>query len=208
MSETLPPEYQLSSRVDEALAFAAEIHRDQARKGTTIPYLSHLLGVSGLVLEAGGTEDEAIAGLLHDALEDQGRKTSYDEITARFGPHVADIVRACSDTEKTPKPPWEERKATYIESLRTKDQPILRVSLADKLHNLRSLLVDLEGHGAEYLTRFSGSPKQLVWYFTGLSDVFTERLPGPHATELAAYVERLRSAMQGLGLLAEKYAEG
>ena len=163
MSEKLQPQHQLTARYDEAVAFASRIHRDQARKGTTIPYLSHLMGVSGLVMEAGGSEDEAIAGLLHDALEDQGDKTSYEEIADKFGTTVADIVRACSDTEESPKPPWEQRKADYIESLRKKDTSVLRISLADKLHNLRSLLVDLEGHGPEYLTRFSGSPEQQVW---------------------------------------------
>lgn len=192
MSEELPSKHQLTARFDAALAFAAEIHRGQARKGTTIPYLSHLMGVSGLVLEAGGTEDEAIAGLLHDALEDQGHKTSYDDIRERFNGKVADIVRACSDTEETPKPPWEARKAAYIESLHRKDDSVLRVSLADKLHNLRSLLVDLEDHGPEYLTRFSGSPEQQVWYFAGLSEVFSGRLSGGQPAEFAASVERLR----------------
>lgn len=195
MSEDLPTQHQLTDRYDEALTYASELHRAQARKGTTIPYLSHLVGVSGLVLEAGGTEDEAIAGLLHDALEDQGDKTSFEEIAARFGDRVAEIVRACSDTEVVPKPPWKERKAAYIEHLRKTEPDVLRVSLADKLHNLRSLLVDLAGHGPSYLERFSASPEQQVWYFNGLSEVFNERIPGAHATELAASVKRLRASI-------------
>lgn len=187
----LPKEHQLTARFDDALVFAANLHRDQARKGTTIPYLSHLLGVAGLVLEAGGTEEQAIAGLLHDALEDQGHRTSYDEIAERFGDEVARIVRECSDTEVVPKPPWRARKESYITHLATLDEAVWRVSLADKLHNLRTLVVDIEAHGLAYLDAFSAGPVEQVWYFESLAAVFSKNLPGAHATEMAATVERL-----------------
>jgi (p)ppGpp synthase/HD superfamily hydrolase len=186
---------QLTARFEEALVFAAQLHRDQARKGTKIPYLSHLLGVAGLVLEAGGTEEQAIAGLLHDALEDQGHRTSYEEIAERFGPEVARIVRACSDTEVVPKPPWRHRKESYIAHLSTLDEAVWRVSLADKLHNLRTLVVDIEAHGVGYLNAFSAGPAEQVWYFESLSAVYRKNLPGAHATEMVATVERLRAAV-------------
>jgi (p)ppGpp synthase/HD superfamily hydrolase len=186
----------MTSRYDEALAYASNLHREQKRKGTEIPYISHLLGVSSLVLEAGGDEDQAIAGLLHDALEDQGDKTSYEEIAARFGDEVARIVRACSDTEVVPKPPWRERKETYLAHLATQDTAVLRVSLADKLHNLRALLVDIEGHGADYLDRFNAGPDDQIWYFSTLSEIFDAHLPGAHACEFATVVQALRKALK------------
>lgn len=191
----LTAEHQLTSHFDEAVAYASTLHRAQARKGTTIPYLSHLLGVAGLVLEAGGTEEQAIAGLLHDALEDQGHRTSYEEIAERFGDEVARIVRECSDTEVVPKPPWRERKEAYIAHLATLDEAVWRVSLADKLHNLRTLVVDVEAHGLAYLDAFSAGAVEQVWYFESLAEVFSKNLPGAHATEMAATVERLRAAV-------------
>jgi (p)ppGpp synthase/HD superfamily hydrolase len=127
----------LGPRFDRAFAFARELHADQPRKQTTIPYVSHLMGVASLVLEDGGDEDEAIAALLHDAVEDQGGQRTLARVRKLFGQRVALIVEACSDTDVAPKPPWQERKASYIAHLRDPEtsSSAIRVSLADKLHN-------------------------------------------------------------------------
>ena len=131
-------------------------HRDQRRKGTEIPYIGHLLGVCSLVIEDGGTEDEAIAALLHDAAEDQGGEQTLERIRAEFGDHVAEIVRACSDTLEDPKPPWRTRKEAYLAHLDEQPAPVLRVSLADKLFNARAILRDYLSVGDELWQRFNG----------------------------------------------------
>ena len=133
----------------EALAFAIEAHGDQPRKGGTITYVAHLLGVASLVLEAGGDEEMAIAGLLHDTIEDTD--TTSEEIAAWFGHRVAEIVEACTDTDVRPKPPWAERKERYLAHLRSPETPteVLVVSRADKLHNPRAILQDLRDVGDE-----------------------------------------------------------
>lgn len=171
-------------RYAEALTYAAALHLQQKRKGSGIPYISHVLAVSSLVWEAGGSQEEAIASLLHDALEDQGEHTSYEEISSRFGPRVAEIVRACSDTEQVPKPPWRERKQAYLEHLRTADEGTLRVSLADKLHNARSILSD----GPDVWARFSAGREEQLWYYGALADIFAERLPSPQSSGLVRVV--------------------
>jgi (p)ppGpp synthase/HD superfamily hydrolase len=181
----------LSARYGEALAYAVRVHDGQVRKGTNIPYVAHLLAVSGLVLEADGTEDQAIAGLLHDALEDQPDRTSFDKIADLFGPEPARIVRACSDTEVTPKPPWEQRKRAYLAHLETTDQAVLRVSLADKLHNARSIRTDMRTHGETVWDRFNQGREAQVRYYGALAEVFTRRLPGAQADELAEAVKRM-----------------
>jgi (p)ppGpp synthase/HD superfamily hydrolase len=186
---------KLTVRYDSALVYASEVHRGHVRKGSDIPYLSHLLGVSALVLEGGGDEEQAIAGLLHDALEDQGERTSYVEIANRFGIEVARIVRACSDTESLPKPPWRERKEAYLAHLRKQDDAVLRVSLADKLHNLRTLLLDLDEHGLGYLDRFNAAPEDQLWYYRSLASVFAANLPGAQARELGLAVDRFENLL-------------
>ena len=125
----------LTDRFDRAFAFARHLHRDQFRKGTAIPYTAHLLAVAALVLEDGGDEDQAVAALLHDAVEDHGGLGRLEEIRQLFGERVAEIVEGCSDSFTIPKPPWRERKERYIEHLRHADAGVRRVSLADKLHN-------------------------------------------------------------------------
>jgi (p)ppGpp synthase/HD superfamily hydrolase len=169
---------QLSATYDEALVYTCGLHRDQERKGSGIPYFSHLIAVSSLVLEAGGSEDEAIAGLLHDSLEDQGNRTSYEEIARRFGDRVATIVRACSDTEVVPKPPWRVRKEAYVAHLQGVDEGVLRVSRADKLHNARSILADLLAVGPVVWDRFNQPRDQVLWYYGSLAHTFARRLPG------------------------------
>ena len=154
------PWERLGPRFDRALAVARELHSDQLRKGTQIPYIAHLLGVTSLVLEDGGSEDEAIAALLHDAVEDQGGASTLGRIRQLFGARVAGIVAACSDTDVVPKPPWRERKEDYIAHLRAPELPpgTIRVSLADKLHNARAILFDLRA-GHDVFARFApGGP--------------------------------------------------
>ena len=172
----------LTERFDKALKFAHKVHRSQPRKKTTIPYVSHLLSVAGLVLESGGDEDLAIAALLHDAVEDaedmSGEEMS-DRIRAKFGDRVADIVDGCSDTKSSPggsKPPWRSRKEAYIKHLRSASNDVLRVSIADKVHNARSIATDQDRLGDELWKRFSSSSKESHWYYTSLRDIYKERI--------------------------------
>ncbi len=182
----------LSARYGDALSYAHHLHREQLRKGGSIPYVSHLLAVSSLVLEAAGDEDQAIAALLHDALEDQGDKTSFDEIERRFGSRVAGIVRACSDTEVVPKPPWCQRKQEYLTRLETEQEDALLVSLADKLHNARATLSDLRADGSGVWSRFNVGEEDQEWYYGELVCFFKRRLPGNRlVTELQRTVGEL-----------------
>ncbi len=125
----------LNERFDQALNYAIQLHADQLRKGSGVPYLAHLLSVTALVLEDGGSEDEAIAALLHDAVEDQGGLATLEEIRSKFGTHVADIVAGCTDSFEDPRPPWKQRKDRYLQHLAQATPEVRRVSLADKLHN-------------------------------------------------------------------------
>jgi hypothetical protein len=178
----------LTKRYDDALLYASELHRTQVRKGTSIPYMSHLLSVSALVLKSGGDEDQAIAGLLHDAAEDQGGKRTVDAIRDRFGDRVANIVADCTDSWVVPKPPWRERKEAYIESLPAKMPESLLVSLADKTDNARAILGDFREVGDDVWNRFSGKKDGTRWYYQSLSEFFSEKHPCPLAAELARTV--------------------
>lgn len=181
-----------SERFDEALAFAAAIHREQVRKLSdedieagkqAIPYIGHLLAVAALVIEHGGNEDQAIAGLLHDAIEDAGE--TAESIEARFGPAVARIVEDCTDAWERPKPAWATRKRAYIERLHKKAPDSLLVSLADKVHNSRAILQDYRAEGSRVWKRFNPSPEHVLWYYDELSKVFTARLAEVPAARLA-----------------------
>ena len=188
----------VGNRFVDAVGMATRLHAHQARKGSEIPYVSHLLAVAGLVLENGGDEDQAIAALLHDGPEDQGGEATLIEIGERFGPRVATIVAACSDTFETPKPPWQARKESYIAhiSALTPDEgaDVWLVSLADKVHNARTIVSDLRVLGPVTLDRFTGGRDGTVWYYRTLSGHFSELLPGALADELA----RLAAEMQVL----------
>ena len=181
----------LSSRFVDALTFAIRVHGDQCRKGGTVTYVAHLLGVASLVLEAGGDEELAIAALLHDTIEDTG--TTAEEIAAAFGPRVAGVVEGCTDTDVHPKPPWRARKERYIGRLRSPDTStdVLVVSRADKLHNARSMLQDYREIGDALWSRFSVGPEEQFWYYETLSDTFTERIPGSMTDELRRVVLEL-----------------
>ena len=138
---------RLGARFQRAFEFASEKHRTQTRKASTIPYIAHLIGVASLVLEAGGDEDLAIAALLHDVVEDCGGAEILKEVRRRFGKRVADIVDGCTDAYEMPKPPWHERKVSYINRLKKENGDTRLVSAADKLHNVRSILSDYRALG-------------------------------------------------------------
>lgn len=163
---------RLGPRFEEALQWAAQLHARQRRKGTEIPYISHLLSVAGLVLEHGGDEDEAIAALLHDAVEDQGGLPTREEIRRRFGDRVMTIVDGCTDAVTTPTPPWRERKESYIAAIRSAAPEVLRVSTADKLHNARSILTDYRRNGEVVWGRFEGGKEGTLWYYRALVEAF------------------------------------
>lgn len=191
-------EPRLGARFRDALVYASELHRDQTRKGNDVPYVAHLLAVAGLVLENGGTEDQAIAALLHDALEDQPGRTSQEEIATRFGDDVVRIVTGCSDTTpdemRDGKPPWLFRKQRYVDHLEIVTEDVLLVSCSDKLHNAQSILRDLRTLGAETWARFNAGRDDQLWYLRSLAEVFARRLPGSLADELTrtvAEIERL-----------------
>lgn len=176
------PSVRLTPRFHEALVYATEWHKDQARKSTDLPYILHPLGVASLVLEAGGNEDEAIAGLLHDVPEDCGGEPRLFEIEQQFGSRVAEIVRACSDTlveDREDKAPYEQRKQTHFDHLQLADDGILLVTAADKLHNARAIASDLQNHGEDLWSRFTGTKAQVIWYYEMMFGLLTKRNVSP-----------------------------
>jgi (p)ppGpp synthase/HD superfamily hydrolase len=177
-----------SDRFFDAIRYASDAHAGQLRKGTTVPYFGHLMGVSSIVLDAGGDEDEAIAALLHDAAEDAGGRARLDDIRGRFGDRVARIVEACTDSWATPKPPWMERKRAYVEHARTLAADELRVSAADKVHNAYAILRDLRVHGDSVWQRFTAPADDVLWYYESLVRAFREAGGGPLVEELARIV--------------------
>jgi len=180
-------------RFARALRYALEAHRGQARKGKPAPMAAHLLGVAALVLENGGDEDQAIAALLHDAAEDAGGLERLAGIRARFGDRVAAIVSDCTDAFEHPKPPWIERKRRYVEHLAEAREDALLVSLADKLYNVRAILLDQGAVGEEVWDRFSAKAEETLGYYEELAAVFARRTPGPLADELTRTVRRIRA---------------
>jgi (p)ppGpp synthase/HD superfamily hydrolase len=175
----------LTNRFAEALQYAAVLHNHQVRKGSNIPYVSHLLSVAALVLEHGGDEDQAIAALLHDAVEDQGGQETLEEIRRRFGERVADLVAGCTDSFDTPKPPWRQRKETYLAHLLVASPEVRLVSLADKVHNARSLLATLRREGDAAWGYFKGGKTGTLWYYQSLLAAF-QNAPHPNTSELVA----------------------
>lgn len=166
---------RLGPRFLRAFQFAAEKHAGQTRKASTIPYIAHLMGVASLVLEFGGDEEMAIAALLHDVVEDCGGKPMLAQVRRRFGPRVAGIVDGCTDSYTTPKPPWRERKDTYLAHLKTADDDTRLVSAADKLNNVRSILADYRAIGEEIWRRFNGGREGTLWYYRALLEEFLRR---------------------------------
>jgi (p)ppGpp synthase/HD superfamily hydrolase len=186
------PTAVLTGRFTEAVRWASHLHADQARKGTRIAYISHLLAVSSLVLEDGGTEEEAIAGVLHDAIEDC--HVAEAEIRARFGAPVAEIVVACSeDRDAARDQDWEARKRRYLEHLEDPELPAeaLRVSAADKLHNARSILSDLREHGPSMWERFNAPADAQRWYYSEVARILRARHDSVLTRELGRVVGEL-----------------
>ena len=163
-----------SKRFDDALLYAADVHRDQVRKGSGIPYVTHLLGVASIVGEGGGSEDEVIAGLLHDAPEDHGGIERLEDIRERFGDRVAEIVAGCSNTYEEEKREWWARKRAYISHLANAPESVRLVSAADKLHNARAIVADLRVLGDGLWGRFTGGKDGTLWYYREL----VKTLPG------------------------------
>jgi GTP pyrophosphokinase len=186
----------LSNRFTEALVFAHQLHAEQIRKGSGVPYIAHLLGAASIALEYGANEDEAIAALLHDAIEDQGGDTARLEIRQRFGDTVTAIVDGCTDADTIPKPPWRQRKETYIAHLASASPSVLLVSCADKLHNARSILTDYRQIGEALWERFQGGKSGTLWYYRALVAAFRQVSSMPIVEDLNRVVSELEKLVQ------------
>ena len=186
---------KLSARFDEAILYAHEVHAAQPRKGTNVPYIGHLMGVSSIVLDYGGSEDEAIAALLHDAAEDQGGRARLDDIRRRFGDAVARIVEDCTDSWDMPKRPWLERKRGYVEHARTLPPSSLRVAAADKVHNAYAILRDLRNVGDDVWERFNASADDILAYYQSLVRAYREAGGGRLVDELDRIVRAIEREM-------------
>jgi len=183
----------LTPRFEDALVFAARLHGGDVRKGTTIPYVSHVLGVASLALEHGANEDEAIGALLHDTVEDAigDSESVRTEIGRRFGQAVLDIVDGCTDARTKPKPPFRERKERYIAHLPEASPSVRLVSAADKLYNARAILSDYRAIGEALWARFNGGRSGTLWYYRALADAFRTLGPGRLAEEMDRVVSEL-----------------
>jgi len=188
---------ELTDRFKDALWMATDLHAAQRRKGSGIPYVAHLLGVASLVLEYGGDEDETIAALLHDAVEDQGGKPTRQMIAEKFGETVAQIVDGCTDADTMPKPPWRDRKEAYIAHIATASPSVRLVSACDKLYNVRTILADYRRVGDEIWERFKGGKKDgSLWYYQTLVTEFKKTGNHPVYDELERTVNELLSLVQ------------
>jgi HD domain len=196
----------------EALTMAVELHARDVRKGTQIPYVSHLLAVSSLVMELGGDEHQAIAALLHDAAEDHGGEEMLATIGERFGTRVRDTVAACSDSlepEGVEKADWRMRKERYLAALETKDEDALLASIADKIHNARAIATDYKHQGEKFWERFAPRTREdQLWYYRSLLEVFRRRLPySPALPELEDAVGRMEAVARGEGWIRLTWLE-
>lgn len=179
-----------SHRLDEAVAFALDSFRTRVRKGTQIPYATHLLQVMVTVAEHGGDEDQCIAAVLHDWLEDiEGASTT--ELSARYGPRVARLVDALSDSTTHPKPPWRDRKERHLEHLRVADPEVKLISAADKLHNCQCIRRDLARIGPSVWDRFNAGRSGTLWYYSAVAEALADGWPHPLVHQLADEVARL-----------------
>lgn len=181
----------LSPRFEEALQYAALIHAGQKRKGTGTPYLAHLLGVASIVIEYGADESQAIAALLHDAAEDAGGRGRLEDIAARFGADVAEMVAGCSDSMDLPKPPWRERKEKYLAHLHKAPERVRLVSAADKLYNARALLHLYRVQHENVWRKFEGGREGTLWYYQALVQAFRRGGSNELVEELDRVVSQL-----------------
>ena len=185
---------KLSERFVRAFEFAARAHATQLRKGKDLPYISHLMSVASLVLEAGGDEDMTIAALLHDAVEDQGGQPTLREIERRFGKRVAQMVWDCTDADMIPKPPWRQRKETYLAHLPGVSAESRVVAAADKVHNAREILADYREEGEKVWQRFKGGREGTLWYYRALAD----ELRALESNRLTRELERIVTELERL----------
>lgn len=206
VSSLRPP--RLGPRLQRAFHYAALKHDGQTRKQTAVPYLSHLMAVASLVLEAGGDEDMAIAALLHDVVEDCGGMPRLREIRKLFGRRVAHIVEGCTDSFVEPKPEWIERKKDYLREVTHADAETRLVSASDKLHNVRTILADYRQHGETIWARFTGKRKGTLWYYRALSDEYQRRNPNRITRELEIAVSELEKAVNKKARTSKKVAKG
>lgn len=184
-----PPD--LGPRLQRAFRYAAKKHDGQTRKQSAVPYLSHLMAVTSLVLEGGGDEDMAIAALLHDVVEDCGGRPTLREVRRMFGARVARIVEGCTDSFSNPKLEWAVRKNEYLQRLKHEDDETRLVSASDKLHNVRTVLADYRQDGESIWKRFSGGREGTLWYYRALSDEFQRRNTNRITRELAIALREL-----------------
>ncbi len=188
----------LTDRFSLALTEAEQLHRRQLRKGTSVPYVSHLLSVAALVLEHGGDEDQAIAALLHDSIEDcseeaGGAVNLRERLSELFGPRILAMIEACTDAETLPKPPWKERKVAHLQHMQTVAPEVLLIIAADKLHNALSIRADLDQAGRTIWDRFKAGREGTLWYYAAVSALLTARLPNPITQRLSKAVAALQT---------------
>ncbi len=181
-----------TSRLTKAFDLAIELHQNQKRKGGEIPYITHLLAVAALVGEHGGDEEQLIAALLHDAVEDQGGQPTLEKIRENFGDRVAELVLACSDTDVSPKPPWRERKEAHIKRMAEADIDARLIIAADKLHNARTMLNDQRRIGDSLWNRFTGGKEGTLWYLDASLRALSDEWSHPILEELADVLMNLR----------------
>jgi (p)ppGpp synthase/HD superfamily hydrolase len=192
-----------SNAFENALAYAARLHAGQMRKGSDTPYISHLLAVTAITLDHGATENEAIAALLHDAVEDQGGKETLEEIRRQFGNQVAEIVAACSDADELPKPPWRERKEAFVERLRTEPYSVRLVVAADKLHNVNDVLRNYRILGDDLWRHFKGGRDGTIWYYGAVVDALNQAATSDEK-QLNALIQEISDS---LSMLKQAVAE-
>ena len=188
-------------RLNDAYLYAAGLHAGQERKNTGRPYIGHLMGVCALVMQYGGDEEQAIAALLHDAVEDQGGRPRLEEIRAKFGERVARIVEGCTDSfeqDATKKLPWEQRKCEYIARVPREPADVLLVSTADKLYNVREILLDYRAHGESVWERFSGKREGSLRYYRALVSAYRAAALPPQTQQLVDELDRAVTELERL----------
>ena len=183
-------------RINQAFLMASELHRDQIRKGSDVPYLSHLMGVAYFVLDNGGSENQAIAALLHDAVEDQGGESTLVKIRETFGEEVADFVLQLSDSVGDPKPPWRERKVNYLARMATASDEVIEILLADKVCNVMSVTRDYLRMGDELWLLFVGRKSGSMWYYREIYEVLSNRTDCFLLTLYKYYLDQLEMAIE------------
>ena len=190
---------EYSPRIIDAFAYALELHDGQARKLSAVPYITHLMAVAAIVGEHGGDEDQLIAGLLHDAAEDQGGLETLAAIRERFGDTVAGYVEGCTDSYTIPKPPWRARKEAFLERLEDAPPEVKLIVAADKLHNARATITALREKGNAIWGEFRGGRDDTLWYYAELVRVLAKGWSHPALRDLADAVDALHRRAQALG---------